>query len=289
MREGAKGGGSVLAVIGSNVLGILLNTSIYTAACALALCMGAEKLMLGHVPPFLSPLHYLIIGSTMLEYNVHHLFNRPQDGSTWAKWAVPTHWGISILGLLLCLLALPSLSLNVLIGCGVLGVMSFAYSTPMLPFRYKQRLKDYGLLKIHILTGVWVMVGTVLPGLYWKIPYADYCLETVVRFLFIFPLCIAFDIRDTDADLKRGIHTIPNTLGLHAAYRAVDLTLITFLFWGVVRCLRHNSYKEMIVYGITAAAAHFSIRLSKRNPHPYVYLVLIDGVMLLYGVLQCLL
>jgi hypothetical protein len=289
MKEGTIGSSGGSTGLGNSVISLLLNTSIYTAACALALCMGAEKLMLGHLPPFLSPLHYLIVGSTMLEYNVHHLFNRPADGSSWSPIAVPIHWGISIVGVGLCLIALPHLFLNVLLGCTVLAVLSFAYSTPMLPFRYKQRLKDYGLLKIHILTGVWVLVGTVLPGLYWHIPYRDYCLETVIRFLFIFPLCIAFDIRDAKPDKERGIHTIPNTLGMAAAYRAIDLTLFAFLLWGVVRCVRHNSYKEMIVYGVTAAAAHFSIRLSRRNAHPYIYLVLIDGVMLLYGLIQCLL
>jgi 4-hydroxybenzoate polyprenyltransferase len=287
MKEPPQADRSGLSGIGGSIISILLNTSIYTAACALALCVGAEKLMLGHLPPLFSPLHYLIIGSTMIEYNVHHLFNLPRDGKSWSPWAIPIHWIISIVGVVLCLIALPHLSMNVLIGCGALGILSLAYSTPLLPFRYKQRLKDYGLLKIHILTGVWVLVGTVLPGLYWGIPYREYCLETVVRFLFIFPLCIAFDIRDAKPDLERGINTIPNTLGLNAAYRAVDLTLMAFIIWGTIRCIRRDSYKEMIVYGITAVAAHFAIRLSKRNPHPYIYLVLVDGVMLLYGVLQC--
>ena len=40
---------------------------------------------------------------------------------------------------------------------------------------------------------------------------------------------------------------------------------------------------------ISAAAAYYTIHLARRKPHPYVYLLLIDGVMLLYGGLQLVL
>ena len=242
--------------------------------------------MLGHIPPLLSALHYLVVGSTILEYNVHHLFNRAKHGPSWSAWAVPLHWIIGGLGLLLCMIALPQLSWKVLAGCGALGLLSFAYSTPLLPFRYKRRLKDYGLLKIHILTGVWVAVGTVLPALYWNIPFHAYWIELVVRALLIFPLCIAFDIRDVEEDLAIGIHTLPNTLGIKAAYLAINLTLVAFLIGGLIRCIYRHQIPEIVAYIISAAAAYFAIHLARLKPHPYVYLVLIDGVMMLYGVLQ---
>lgn len=259
----------------------LLHTSIYTALCALALCLGAERIMLHRVPPLLSPLHALIVGCTMLEYNVHHLFNL-----TAGTRAVRSHLVVAALGLVLCLIALPHLSVAVLAGCACLGVMAFAYSTPLLPFRYKQRLKDYGLIKIHVLTGVWVMVSTVLPALYWEIPLRNYWLELIIRSLLIFPLCIAFDIRDAEADAAQNIHTLPNTLGIPAAYRAVGFTLLAYFAWAVTRCIYRQDYREVITYFVSGLAAFFAIRLSRVRPHPFVYLVLIDGVMLLYGVLQ---
>jgi len=254
--------------------------------CALALCLGAERLMLGRIPPFFSPLHALIIGSTLLEYNVHHLFNQVKNGEPWAPSALKWHWAVSIAGLLLCLAVLPALPTKVVIACGVLGVASFAYSTPLLPFRYKRRLKDYGLLKIHMLTGVWVSVGTVLPALYWSIPFSEYWIEIIVRAGLIFPLCIAFDIRDAEADKAIGINTLPNTLGIKAAYLAVNLTLCAFLIGGLIRCIYREQFSEMGAYALSAAAAYFAIHLAKRKPSPFVYLVLIDGVMLLYGLLQ---
>lgn len=245
--------------------------------------------MLGRLPDFVSPLHALIVGATLIEYNVHHLFNRMHDGPDWIQHAVLWHWAVFGFGVLLCLWALPHLSLAVLEGCAALGLLSFAYSTPLLPFRYKTRLKDYGLLKIHILTGVWVMVGTVLPALYWKIPLSAYWLEIIIRSLLIFPLCIAFDIRDADADFARGIHTLPNTLGIGTAYKVINYNLVAYFSFAIVRCIYRYTYQQLIVYAVSGLAAWGAITLSRRRPHPFVYLALIDGVMLLYGGLQAVL
>lgn len=244
---------------------------------------------MGYVPGLLSPLHALILGSTLLEYNVHHLFNRIDGSHDWTKHALRWHQGVCIAGVVLCLIALPYLGLDVLVGCGVLGLLAFAYSTPLLPFRYKTRLKDYGLLKIHVLTAVWVMVGTVLPALYWNIPLSEYWLELIIRALLIFPLCIAFDIRDAEADLARGIHTLPNTLGINTAYKVINYNLLAYFSWAIIRCIHRYSYQQLIVYAVSGLAAWGAITLSRRRPHPYVYLALIDGVMLLYGGLQALL
>jgi 4-hydroxybenzoate polyprenyltransferase len=245
--------------------------------------------MLGHVPALLSPLHALIVGSTLLEYNVHHLFNRHHDGPDWTEHALWWHAAICVDGLVLCVIALPYLSIEVLVGCAALGFLAFAYSTPLLPFRYKTRLKDYGLLKIHVLTAVWVMVGTVLPALYWKVPLSQYWLEIIIRSLLIFPLCIAFDIRDAEADLARGIHTLPNTLGINTAYKVINYNLLAYFSWAIIRCIYRYSYQQLIVYAVSGLAAWGAITLSRHKPHPYVYLALIDGVMLLYGGLQAIL
>ncbi len=271
------------------IIKFLLHTSIYTALCALALCLGAERILLGQLPAFFSPLHALIAGSTLLEYNVHHLFNRANDAEDWTPHAVRWHWAVFGFGAVLCLLALPYLTVKVLIGCAAMGALAFAYSTPLLPFRYKTRLKDYGLIKIHVLTGTWVAVGTVLPALYWNIPLSHYWLELIIRALLIFPLCIAFDIRDTEADVARGIHTLPTMLGIDTAYKAVNFTLTAYFAFAVARCVYRYTYQQLIVYAVSGLAAWAAIRLSRTQPHPYVYLVLIDGVMLLYGGLQAVL
>jgi 4-hydroxybenzoate polyprenyltransferase len=244
--------------------------------------------MLGDLPPLLSPLHGLIVGGTLLEYNIHHLFNAGKGGPDWSPHARTWHLAIAALGVLLCIPVIPHLTLKLLGGCAVMALLAFAYSTPLLPFRYKARLKDYGFIKIHVLTGVWVMVGTVLPALYWDVPLGEYWMELIIRSLLIFPLCIAFDIRDVQADHERGIHTLPNTLGVAAAYRAIHINLIIYFVFGIIRSFYRYTYSEIIVYAVGGIAAYATITISRKNPHPFVYLALIDGVMLLYGTLQAL-
>jgi 4-hydroxybenzoate polyprenyltransferase len=271
----------------------LLNTSIYTALCVLALCLGAEHVMLSYVPALVSPLHGLIVGCTLIDYNVHHLFNRNRNAVPWTRHAVAWHWAMCGLGGLLCLWALPHLSWQVLAGVAALGLLAFAYSTPLLPFKYKTRLKDFGLLKIHVLTAVWVTVGTVLPALYWHVPFSRYWLELIIRCLLIFPLCIAFDIRDADADFARGINTLPNTLGIQTAYHVINYNLIAYFAFAVVRCIYRYSHEQLghqlIIYALSGMAAWGAITLSRHRKHPFIYLALIDGVMLLYGALQAIL
>lgn len=266
-----------------------LNTSIYTAFCALALCFGAEHVMLGYVPPFITPLHALIFGCTLIDYNIHHLFNRNRNIAPWIAHAVRWHWVVCLSGAALCLWALPHLPWQVLGGCAALGLLALAYSTPLLPFKYKTRLKDFGLLKIHILTAVWVTVGTVIPALFHHIPLSAYWLEIIIRCLLIFPLCIAFDIRDAVADKARGINTLPNTLGIPMAYRVINYNLLIFFAFAVVRCLFRYSHEQLITYALSGLAAWGAITLSRHRHYPFIYLALIDGVMLLYGCLQAIL
>ena len=250
--------------------------------------MGAERIMLGYLPGLLSPLHALVVGSTLVEYNVHHLFNRAAGAVLWSRYAWQIHAGLTLAGGALCAIALLHLPWTIWVACGALGLLALAYSTPLLPFRFKARLKDYGIIKIHVLTGVWVLSTTVLPALYWGIPLRLYWMEIIIRALLIFPLCIAFDIRDAQQDEARGIHTLPNTLGIPTAYRVINFNLLAYFAWAVMRCLYRYTHAQLIVYALSGLVAWAAIRLSRRrNPYPYVYLALIDGVMLVYGVLEC--
>jgi len=260
-------------------LGLLLNTSAFVSLCALAMCLGAERIMTGQRLSIGSPLHALVVGSTLVEYNIHHLVNAPGRNRP--------NWIAGMIGVVLCCIALPGLNWRVLAGTAVLGACSLAYSTPLLPFKYKQRLKDFGLIKIHVLTGVWVAVTTVLPALYWNTPLERYWLELIIRALLIFPLCIAFDIRDIESDTQSGIHTLPVVIGLNNAYRAVGFTLLAYWLWAVIRCVYRQDPKEIVVYFISGIAAALAIRYAKKFPESGIaYLLLIDGVMLVYGALQ---
>ncbi len=259
----------------------LLASSVFTAACSLSLCLATEKLLLGAVPPLVSPLHCLIIGSSLLEYNVHRLFNPHAISGINRRW----YYALSATGLLLCLGSLPFLSVHFIAWLAFLGAITISYSLPV----FKRRLKDFGLLKIAVLTTVWVIATTVLPVVYWHKPLTFFWWKIVLRTELIFALCIAFDIRDMPFDASRNVLTLAGRLGIPKAYHIIDAVLLVFFITGICQLYFERSVLHLIAIAITYIAAKSAITYSRRNAHNHVYLGLIDGVMLLYGVLVILL
>ncbi len=50
---------------------------------------------------------------------------------------------------------------EILIAAGILSIFTFAYSWPLLPFKNKKRLRDFGWLKITVLASVWTVVTSI--------------------------------------------------------------------------------------------------------------------------------
>ena len=249
--------------------------------------MATERLLLHELPAFFSPLHILVVGSTLVEYNIHHLVNKPTAvGAVHMKGrSIWWYYGCGLIGAIGCLSVLPFVSIKVIICLAVLGAISITYSTPLLPFISKKRLKDYGLIKITVLTSVWVIVTTILPVIYWNGDFSKLWLEILLRFLLIFPLCLAFDIRDVVVDAQNHIDTLPNTIGVKATYRLADVSLLLLCCEGFFQYFRRGEIKHLIIILVTAIAAKAVIRYSGKNAHNHVYLGLVDGIMLLYGLM----
>jgi hypothetical protein len=175
-----------------------------------------------------------------------------------------------------------------MVACVVLGILSFGYTLPLLPFN-KSSLRDFGWMKIITLTLVWTIVTSVLPLLYWSKPLANYPYEILIRFSFLFTLCVAFDIRDMQTDLKRKILTVPNLIGLKNSYRLMDASISIFLILSVIQYLRYPSKGRLLAEIISAILTRLVIDYTRKHPSDRVYLGLVDGMMLLYGCLIALL
>ena len=171
--------------------------------------MATEQLISSIGSPLFSHLHLLIFGSTLLVYNTPRIVARPygktrpvQDNSNW-------YVAFFFIGLVLSCLGMYAQPQPVLIASGVLAVFAFGYFLPVLPFKSRKRLRDFGGLKILVLAGVWTTATTLLPILYLHRHIGDYPFEIVLRFVFIFTLCVIFDIRDMRQDQANNISTLP--------------------------------------------------------------------------------
>jgi 4-hydroxybenzoate polyprenyltransferase len=228
----------------------------------------------------------------MMVYNLHFLLKRslPQvsDRLRWTVKHKKWHYAVFFTGLALSGFGIFFLSWPIMIACALLGILSFMYTLPLLPFA-KTSLRDFGWLKIITLTLVWTIVTSVLPLLYWKKSLLDYPYEVLIRFIFLFTLCVSFDIRDMQTDLRRDIRTLPNLIGERNSYRLMDASIALFIILSVIQYLRYPSTSRLIAEILSAVATRLVIMYTKKHFSDRVYLGMVDGMMLLYGCLIALL
>jgi 4-hydroxybenzoate polyprenyltransferase len=265
----------------------ILYTSIFAALCAVGLCMATERLLSGHVPDVFSVLHAFVFVNTLCIYNLHYFIKKiPAGISDRADWSARHKWVHPVLiltGGLISFICLFYLPVKVILVSVALGLLSLGYSLPILPFPQKKRLKDWGILKLLLLSLVWASVTVLMPMLYYSKSFRAYEVEFMMRFIFMLPLCIAFDIRDMETDKENSIYTLPNAVGMLASYRLMYFFLMVFgglVLWQYVR----YPILSRAISGYTIMLLTFvMLRLSKRINADIFYLLCIDGLMLVYA------
>jgi len=263
----------------------LLKTSLFTACCATALCVATGSLINNGIPPVFSPVHILVFGSTLLVYNAPRLLPGPYGRQRPPHKLKPWYRLSFFAGIIITAMGLWHMPMRMLITSAVLGLLAFAYYLPLLPFKNKKRIRDIGWLKISVLTIVWTTATAILPIVYWQRSLAGYPLEVLIRFVFIFILCVVFDIRDVRTDIKNNIHTLPHTVGIGNSYRLINAGLVVFCALSVAQYVRYPVPQRLVGALLTAVITCGVVQYIRRRPSERAYLVLADGVMLVYAVL----
>ncbi len=271
-----------------------LLTSSFTAFCAMGLCMATERLVNDIPIPWFNQLDLFVFGCTLVVYNLHKAVKRRRSVEVGlprlTSWHRQVYALMSFIGLFMMAASFRVLlSEKMLIACATLGFISFAYSMPLLPFKKRKRLRDFGWLKILSLASVWTIVTSVLPMLYWQRHISDFPYEIVVRFLFIFSLCIIFDIRDVKDDIASNINTFPQIVGIKNSYTVINISLIMFILAGIVQYLRYPLWYRLVAVVITAIVTRYVAEYLKTHNSERNYLIYADGVMIVYSLLVLLL
>lgn len=268
----------------------LLYTSLFAALCALMLCMATESLLLRVLSPFITPLHGYVIGCTLVVYNAHFLIRKniftKQDATDRQDWSVRNrqwHFIVCGVGVMLAGVSLLHLSWEIIIASIVLGMLSFMYTLPLLPLG--RRLRDWGLVKIFTLTAVWTITTAILPMLYWKQTISNYPMEIAMRFVFMFSLCVAFDIRDSRTDAISGIVTVPNLVGIQRSKKIINAAIVLFLLLAIVQYKRYSVENRLLAEVLTTIASGYILNKAGGDRSDIFYLGLVDGLMLLNGLL----
>lgn len=262
---------------------IIVATSIFTACCALGLYISTEQLVTPNVRSLLSAHHAMVFGSTLVVYNLPRLISRPYGKPRLHQPLRKWYWAVFIAGITTTTIAVLYLPIATIGICALMAVPAFLYFLPALPGRRK-RLRDFGLLKIIVLTSVWTVATAILPMVSSNTSVLHYPFEIALRFIFIFALCVLFDIKDMQTDKANNINTLPHITGERRAYRLVYASLVVFVGLSLVQLLRHPEFPERpvaaIVTGlVTAVVAVYIHRMRSR----VTFVAITDGMMLLYA------
>ena len=247
--------------------------------------MATERLITNSSPPLLSHLHILVFGSALLVYNAQHIIRWRRKVSGIHILFRPWYFLFFGAGAAMVITSLFWLSAEMLVACIVLAAFTFTYSWPLLPFKNKKRLREYGWLKILVLAGVWTIVTSILPIVFINKNIGDYPYEVVIRFVFIFTLCIVFDIRDMQTDLANNIETLPHKFGIKNSYQLINITLTLFAVLSVIQYLRYHDIERLTGSLFTAVITKLVVSYLRKHPSGRAYLGLADGVMMVYALL----
>lgn len=230
-----------------------------------------------------------VFGATVVQYNLHYLVKTSTVSNSprllWSGNNKNIHVILFCFGCVLILVSLFSFKLHHFYVLSILGTIAFLYSYPALPFGKRKRIKDYGLLKIITLALLWTLVTVWFPVSNMPVETILYSLVFVKRFLFMFVLCLLFDIRDIEIDRHENINTLPVILGRKKSYTIAYFGLLLFFILSVIYYFLFSESGVFIAMIISIIATFSTIQLTRRSGSDLIYLGGIDGMMLLQSVL----
>lgn len=265
----------------------LLYSSCYTALVATVMVTQATLLLLHEPAP--GSLLALVFFSTLCSYNFHWYLSIPPGhdsaitewnrlhpnlhlllfltgtaGALWYGWSYREHW----------LALAPAV------------VLTFLYSAPKIPWGPFPGLKRWAYGKTIYLALVWMYVTSLLPlFLMHRKPESWQTAYFAGRFLLIYAICILFDLRDREADIKEGIRSMITYFSLPKVKKLFNASLLlstaTYGFLltkgfsiPVIVCL-------LVPVAITARVFH----PSQQTRSDYYYYGFLDGLMMLSALL----
>jgi 4-hydroxybenzoate polyprenyltransferase len=167
---------------------------------------------------------------------------------------------------------------------------TFLYSAPKMPKDFFRGLKRIAIGKTLFLTFVWTYVTTVLPilvsGESWQTRFTLFALN---RFFLIYAICILFDYRDRQDDKINGIRSMITYLNEQGIDILFWISMSLFAACGIgFYGYQHSLFTLAILLlpGLITAAIY---QTAKKNFSDYLYYFLLDGLMMLSGLIMLIL
>jgi 4-hydroxybenzoate polyprenyltransferase len=265
----------------------ILFSSLYIALCAVVMVCQVQLIFPNVLLP--AAFYIFIFFSTVCSYNFHwYLTRRSATGSERLQWAIKyksLHLILYVIGLVGTIAAFVPLSRHwrwIAFG----GFVTFLYSAPKIPQKIFIGLRRVAIGKTVFLAFVWMYVTTLLPllitGIAWQRAFTWLALS---RFFLIYAICILFDYRDREDDKADGIRSMITWLNERGINYLFAFSIGLFIVFTLA--LYGNGLEPLIIFllllpGIIVAAMY---NYAKKNFSDYLYYFVLDGLMMLSGLL----
>ncbi len=253
----------------------------------MALCIETNLLL--HFPLNTFTFYCFVFGATLAQYNLHYLVKTTAVANSqrlaWSRANKNLHKILLASGIILILFSFFSFRLHHFLILSVLGAIAFIYSFPVIPFGRKKRIKDYGFLKIITLALLWTLVTVWFPINSMPFDTGLFVFVFFKRFVFMFVLCLLFDIRDIEIDREEKINTLAVILGRKKSYFLSYIFISVFIILSLLQYFYYPEKVMLLAMLLSALATVFTIEATKKTNSDFVYLAGIDGMMILQALL----
>ena len=257
-------------------------TSFFLALCAVM--MVYLTYVVFHLQPDYLFLAFTFCG-TLCSYNFHwYLTPQSYSGSKKAAWSVRNkrlHLALSIAGGL---------------GAAFFGVqllqhwqwlattafLTFLYSAPLIPHPAARWLQKIAIGKTLFLAFAWTHITSLLPIVLQQPIISDAEVVYVVqRFFLIYSICILFDYRDREQDLRQGIRSVITAFEPAGVHRFFWGNIIAILLWSVALFYFHFHWTTVAALALPGIAVAALSDYSLRHPGDFLFYGVLDGLMAL--------
>lgn len=274
-------------------LSLYIRSNMFIATAAIMLTF-ATQVQIGLQPQW-HPYIFIVFFATFFDYNLHRLITLVFYPSAIHQ---PKHQWVKnhkIFFITICIISAVGLIVSLFLAkpqvLWVLAPMAIAtalYSLPVITIGAKKwRLREVPFLKIFLIAWVWSGVTVLLPVVHLRqsIDIWEVVLIGLERFLFVFAITIPFDIRDMEVDLQQKLTTLPIFLGKKNAAMLTNCMLLAFLIVSIVHYTYQGVWWVSLAIVLTVAATLYALLNKKWQQHSLYYYGILDGTMLLLGVL----
>jgi 4-hydroxybenzoate polyprenyltransferase len=132
----------------------------------------------------------------------------------------------------------------------------------------------------------WTYVTAVLPILIERnMETAKAILFCTGQFFFIYAICIVFDFRDREYDKAEGIRSMITYFNEHGINILFAISIIVFFVLSILLKQTGIQWINIILLLVPAFLLMSSYKYAKKNPSDYLYYFILDGLMMLSGLL----